>query len=214
MSSRTRDGGQRVAERGNQALSQDAVRLLKTQDAGYLRTAAQRTRKLREKVEQAISIGDDDHGSDQRHHHQSGQVARTHLAFAETRADQENWDTKASPASRSKASYSFALGSRDDNEDNVDDSETHSEDRPGPDQKPSIEHPTSSPDLREARAVRKRRKRQREARSNTLEALRKREDDLRAAERELDAQRARMNNRSVLSVNKRGVRFKARQRKR
>ena len=51
MSSSTHDGGRRVADRGNKALSTEVVKLLKTQDAAYLRTVAQTTRRARERRE-------------------------------------------------------------------------------------------------------------------------------------------------------------------
>ncbi|CAD6501540.1 BgTH12-01792 [Blumeria graminis f. sp. triticale] len=41
------------ADRGNQVLSQDAVRLLKTQDLGYIRTARNRAAKEMERLEMA-----------------------------------------------------------------------------------------------------------------------------------------------------------------
>ena len=55
-SSKTHDRGQKVADRGNEVLSQDAVKLLKTQDAGYLKTMVQQTRRAREKLERSFVL--------------------------------------------------------------------------------------------------------------------------------------------------------------
>jgi U3 small nucleolar RNA-associated protein 11 len=55
MSSRTMDGV-RLGDRGNKALSQDVVLLLKTQDAGYLRTVLQQTRLERRSLERSLKL--------------------------------------------------------------------------------------------------------------------------------------------------------------
>ncbi|KAF8254167.1 U3 small nucleolar RNA-associated protein 11 [Wilcoxina mikolae CBS 423.85] len=58
-SSRTRDGGIRVAERpGSEALSNDAVKLLKTQDAGYVRLQEEMERKKIEDLEERLAFVD------------------------------------------------------------------------------------------------------------------------------------------------------------
>lgn len=54
---RTHDKGQKLADRGNKSLSHAAVTLLKTQDAGYLRTMLQQTRKERDRLEQEVVLG-------------------------------------------------------------------------------------------------------------------------------------------------------------
>jgi hypothetical protein len=55
MSSKTKDGI-RLGDRGNKALSHDVVLLLKTQDAGYLRTVLQQTRLERRRLENAVKL--------------------------------------------------------------------------------------------------------------------------------------------------------------
>ena len=57
MTGRTHNKGQKLADRGNKSLSHTAVSLLKTQDAGYLRTMLQQTRKERERLEQEVVLG-------------------------------------------------------------------------------------------------------------------------------------------------------------
>ena len=57
MSGKTHDKGRKLADRGNKTLSHAAVKLMKTQDAGYLRTMLQQTRKELERVEQEVVLG-------------------------------------------------------------------------------------------------------------------------------------------------------------
>lgn len=77
------DKGQKVADRGNPVLSHDAVRLLKTQDAGYLKTMAQATRKKRERLEEEILVQEGVKGLE-------GQDGRRHVVFVESREEQKN----------------------------------------------------------------------------------------------------------------------------
>ena len=56
-SGKTHDKGQKLVDRGNKSLSQAAVTLLKTQDAGYLRTMLQQTKKERERLEKEVVLG-------------------------------------------------------------------------------------------------------------------------------------------------------------
>jgi U3 small nucleolar RNA-associated protein 11 len=55
MSSKTLNGV-KIGDRGNKSLSHDVVMLLKTQDAGYLRTVLQKTRIERRKAEHAATL--------------------------------------------------------------------------------------------------------------------------------------------------------------
>jgi U3 small nucleolar RNA-associated protein 11 len=64
-----------------------------------------------------------------------------------------------------------------------------------------------------ARKFRKDRERAQDRTASKLRAIRKRESELVAAEEELELQRAKMNN-TVGGVNKNGVKFKVRERKR
>ncbi len=85
--SKAHDKGQKVADRGNPVLSHDAVKLLKTQDAGYLKTMVQTTRKARERLEQEYLIQRNgvallDRESKQRHSDQ-------HLVFVNSMEEQK-----------------------------------------------------------------------------------------------------------------------------
>ena len=181
MSSRTRDGGIKVAERGNQVLSHDVAKLYKTQDAAYLRTVAQRTTRMREKLEQSLVVEEDaivpavsDGLKSERSHN--------HVAFVDSKAEQEEWsgvnEAKGLNSTRS----------------------TREQDKHG--------------ENIESKITKRKRRRHREATRNMLAALRKREADLWTAERELDIQRAKMNNQPAPRSTKDGVKFKIKERKR
>ena len=74
INAKTRDGGIRVAERpGSEALSQDAVKMLKTQDAGYIRLQTEMERKKIESLEERLAfVGGDGKA-----------VGRKHTVFVE-----------------------------------------------------------------------------------------------------------------------------------
>lgn len=80
---RAHDKGQKVADRGNPVLSHDAVKLLKTQDAGYLKTMVQETRKKRERLEEEILVQEGVKGLKR-------QDGRRHLIFVESKDEQRN----------------------------------------------------------------------------------------------------------------------------
>ncbi len=215
MRSRTHDRGQKLADRGNPVLSQDAVKLLKTQDAGYLKIMAQKTRRARERLEHefifrdgkgAEVLGDRNSPGDQQH-----------TVFAESRDEQRKFHAAlyfvTTPDGLGRRFNRPRVG-RDD---------------PGESKgKEQVMRPLSKEKLddwkarrlaerkalalKEARALRKQHKREREARRSHLKALKMREKDLLAVEQEFELQRAKMSN-SVGGVNKAGVAWKVRGRK-
>jgi len=80
-SSKTRDGGIRVAERpGSEALSNDAVKLLKTQDAGYIRLQEEMERKKIEDLEERLAFVD------------GAGTKRNHTIFFENEEEERNFD--------------------------------------------------------------------------------------------------------------------------
>lgn len=204
--SKTNDKGQKLVDRGNEVLSHDAAKLLKTQDAGYLKTLAQQTRRAREKLEKEYILKD-------------GKMAQVlgqklnadksqHIFFVRSADEQRRIDVKSimnRTDGEGNGSHDFEEGCQDSE---------HIE-RPAP---PSVQVKSGkllvaeAAAQKQASALHKRRKRSHEAQSLKLKALQSRERDVMAAERELDLQRAKMNN-SIGGVNKLGVRFKARERK-
>lgn len=183
-------------------LSHDAVQLLKTQDAGYLRTTAARTRKEIEKVKE--EVGMDKAGK---------------RGFASS-TNKVEFDEQGEPVKKRRRVSSIP----DQNEMDIDDvvngdstavvNDRESEadvSAPKFKSKKQIERETSR--LAQLKADRKRRKRLEELRQAKLEVLKKRQKEILAAANQLELQRARMAN-IVGGVNKNGVTFKVRERKR
>ncbi|EOD47874.1 putative u3 snornp-associated protein utp11 protein [Neofusicoccum parvum UCRNP2] len=196
--------GTRNGDRGNTALSTDVVKLLKTQDAGYIRTMLQKVRKEREKVEEGFVL-DEEEGEIEALKGQSVGKGK-HTVFVGDQQEQkefapEEWfdvEDEADlervwnrPRKQAKA--------QDDDEDLGD-----TDGRQGRD---------DEPDAREQRALQRKREKAQEFRRLKLEALKRKERDLMTAQEELEAQRSKMNN-NVGGVNKNGVKFKVRERKR
>ena len=209
MSSKTDSRGVRIADRGNQVLSNEAVALLKTQDAGYLRTMAQKTRKAIARLEQSLMLdkaedgqfvlsvaGIEDDGLD-------GQ----HTSFVESAEEQRAWVEGISHLSEALA---------DKLQNDPQDSEAYSTFNESEDKEPK---PTKASvrqaeeDANKASVVRKRRQRGQEVRQTTLRILQKRETDLRAAEARLEVQRSQMSGGHGIGFTKKGLKFKSRVRK-
>lgn len=209
LNSKTDRQGRKIKDRGSATLSQDAVKLLKTQDAGYLKIVIQQTRRSREKVEQSFQLcngegvqvpGGGDAGT-------SGQ----HVIFASSPEEQQLLDS----TQRRKDSVSSAedglQGARPEYKDQ---GGQQSRDLAGTDPRRAARAKEEIMRLlRQERAARKLRKRQREGQESRLKALKTREKDLLAAEHQLGHARARMSS-SVGGFNKAGVRWKVRERKR
>lgn len=167
-------GGVKVAKRraensggnggngGGKVLGGDVVKLMKTQDVGYLRTMLQQTRRERERVGKEVVRGD--------------VGVRVDTANGDSKRVVFDEDGEELPNQRTKDSFS------EDEEDpeEVQDGDKH-------------------------RALSKKRRK--------LQAIKDRERDLAAALQEVEEQRARMNG-SIGDVNKDGVKFKVRQRRR
>ncbi|MCJ1463789.1 hypothetical protein MMC07_002398 [Pseudocyphellaria aurata] len=216
ISSKTHDKGQKVADRGNAALSQDAVKLLKTQDAGYLKTMVQKTRKARERLEQDPTIrGSHNAGVPGR---ESKPVQDRHMYFVDTVEDQKQFNVKGFPGLNRTGHNSADELSRVDQDDSLEnENETDKEASKllnGGNRSRSLRDlEEDALTLRNDRALRKLRKRTEEARVSRLNLLKLRERELLAAEQELGLQRAKMSN-SVGGISKAGFKWKPRERKR
>ena len=191
-------------------LSHDAAKLFKTQDTGYLRTMIQKTRKIRERIEQEYVLGGDDNAEHNLKLLKKGRKTEPsdHVVFVDSREDQKSYDHTTGPESNGHDQ------SVEDHDEDLDDDIEVDENKL--DGKGFSSRKASGKDilaLQEAHRLRKRRKREQEAKLNRLEALQQREEDLRAAERELELQRAKMNN-NVGGITKAGHKFKVKARKR
>lgn len=210
MSSKTDERGVKIADRGNQALSVEAVALLKTQDAGYLRTMAQKTKKAIERLEQALTFKKSREGE---------LVLRLaiveeslnpgHIAFVDTTEEQEAWVDERKVLSTALADRLQQNPLAD--KINLDSNEVEIQQTPQPKRK-SLKQ--AEEDAKTAKANQRRRRRNQEIRQTTLSILQKREKDLRAAEVALEAQRSRMTGGQGIGVTKTGVTFKNTARKR
>lgn len=216
MSSKTDKSGRKIADRGNKSLSTESVKLLKTQDAGYLRTMAQKTRRAREKLEQEFVLGQGDDGI-----HQGVALSKKryelkdpqHIIFVGSREEQKVFNLgqveegEAVALRRRKpilVPFDGSLSSREgDGNNDIPAVQVRS-------LKKSIEAQALL--LKANRAIRKRQKKQHEARKVKLETLRKQEKDLMAAEHELELQRRKMSS-SIGGVTKSGLKWKVRERK-
>lgn len=149
----------RKGGRPEDSLGEEAAKLLKTQDAGYLRVVGQKGRRQLEKLEKEV-------------------VMQDVMVGTAGNADEEDGEEKVQEVQASKPKKSKSTAEV----------------------------------LRDLRAERKRRKRLREVREGKLEALKTRQKEIMAAADQLDLQRSKMN-RTVGGVNKDGVKWKVRERK-
>lgn len=216
MSSRTKNGI-KVADRGNKALNLDVVKLMKTQDAGYLKTMATRTRKEIERLEQEMQLVEKKVGEGKTVVQLKALkpaakgVAAKHTVFVDDVQLQRDFEpetwlgTDTDGLSRAYNRPRRELGDEEDEDDVV--GSTSGRKKSQREQEADLEARKAQ------RAVQKKREHQQEKQKALLEALRDREDNLLTAERELESQRDRMQN-NVGGVNKNGVKFKVRERKR
>ncbi|KAL2820705.1 small-subunit processome [Aspergillus granulosus] len=208
-------------------LNHDAIKLLKTQDAGYLRTVGERVRRAMGKVEEELRVqegmrelvgekddedggkkdGGDDDWDDEFGGFDFDEVEKKprKLVFADDREEQR--------------SLKRTLGSGSESEGEDEDEET-GEASFGTLQREQQQKKKSRKQLEaeqqalyDARRARKMKKRALEWKQNKLKALQKQHADITAAERALEMQRAKMSN-SVGGTNKNGLKFKIRERKR
>ncbi|KAF2875399.1 small-subunit processome [Massariosphaeria phaeospora] len=193
--------GRKVADRGNQALSIDVVKLLKTQDSGYIRTMLQMLRKEREELEQMLVLGKDDvralkdgeHGKKGTHRVYVGDVEEQNKFSA------DEWIGKG--------------GERPDEQATEEVDEDEEVEKTPPKKLSKKQQDARLLAEKEKRNLTRKRQRTQERAAAHLENIKARERELVAVEEELEKQRAKMNN-TVGGVNKNGVKFKVRERKR
>jgi hypothetical protein len=208
MSSKVDKQGRKVADRGNSALSMDVVKLLKTQDAGYIRTMLQMARKEREELEQKLVLEENEVRALK---DGSRAISGKHRVYVEDEEEQQSFDPDswfgrgdAIPNGISHAEEPQFEGYSEEDEEEV-------TTRPKTMSKKQLEAQQLA--KREKRTFNKTRDQAQSRTAYKLEIVKKREKELAAAEEELDFQRGKMNN-TVGGVNKNGVKFKVRERKR
>lgn len=206
MSSKVDKVGRRVADRGNTALSTDVVKLLKTQDATYIRMLLQMARKEREELEQKILVEDGEIKALGKQGKRAG-----HLAFVGDREEQrrfkkDEWFGEGGEMpSRNKKREVVVEEDEDEDEDMEEDEQP----------KKKLSKKQQEAQLlaeKERKTLLKQRVRNQERMAIHLAAVKEREKQLVIAEEELEKQRAKMNN-TIGGINKNGVKFKVRERK-
>lgn len=208
LSSTVDKQGIKVADRGNKALEMDVVKLLKTQDAGYIRTMLQVVRKQRQELEEKIVLEDTEVKTVK---DSDGARKATHTVFVGDKKEQRKfkpdewfgtggeWPERALNRSRKEIEA----------EKQVDD-----EDEGGVQPKKLSKKQQEAILLaeKEKETLMKKRERAQEKLAGQLKALKAKELALATAEERLEKQRAKMNS-TVGGTNKAGVKFKLRERK-
>ena len=192
-------------------LSHDAVKLLKSQDAGYLRTVAGRGRRELERLEQVVGL-ESVLGAGE---NQAGK--KIVFVDGEEIGNQSKRGQKRKNEEMNQEDGVDGMGMEADTN-NVDVKTLEDRDR----DPPSAANPAKSKSKKalhaeqqvklDLRVARRRRKRLGELRAAKLEALKKMQKEIMAAAEQLERQRAKMN-RTVGGVNKDGVKWKIRERK-
>ena len=199
---------------GNEALlSHDAVKLLKTQDSGYLKMVSNRGRREVEKLEQQVKLAEVMREDD-------ATKAGRKIVFSDEATPKGSKKRKRFSRDMESEILQEVSQPMDADQDSdyasiqqqvreyVDDENNSASIR-----RPKSPSTKDSLASKRLLAERKRRRRLQELRANKLEALKKRQREILAAANALDAQRARMA-RTVGGVNKDGIKFKVRERKR
>jgi U3 small nucleolar RNA-associated protein 11 len=195
-------------------LSHDAVKLLKTQDAGYLRTVAGKGRRELEKLEQVV-------GLEGALWSEGRKPTGKKVVFVDGEGgDQEGpKGRKRKVAEMNGENGSDGVHTETSTKEN-DISTTEETDDRNHSSAATPAKPMTTRALQAAQrakldlpAARRRRKRLGQLRAAKLEALKKRQKEVMAAIEQLELQRAKMS-RTVGGVNKDGVKWKIRERKR
>ena len=194
-------------------LGHEAVRLLKEQDAGYLRQVLGRGRKEIEVTENLVKGGDFERvgGMGRRVLFDQEGNEKAVVKSNKRKAEQMNGedDNKSGALQESNANI-IPPGGYGNTIDEEEDDERQATPVQKKKKKQIEKEERAKLDLR---AARKKRRRMGELRAAKLEALKKRQKEIMAVAEELDLQRAKMA-RTVGGVNKDGVKWKIRERKR
>ncbi|KAF2753124.1 U3 small nucleolar RNA-associated protein Utp11 [Pseudovirgaria hyperparasitica] len=211
-------GGVKQADRGNRSMSHEVVKLLKTQDQGYLRTMLQSVRNERRELEEGLVLGVDGVGALK----SAGLKQGGHMVFVDGVEEQRAFDAGEWFGveegdgmmgrvwnRRRKGSTGVAAEEKEVLED-VEDGDGGG----GMKRKKSQKVQDAEAQNAKDEAVWQRRKAKwQDQQLRKLEAVKQKEEDLVTADQELELQRARANH-QIGGVNKKGVKFKIGQRRR
>ena len=200
--------GRKLAGRQNPVLDQGVVKLLKTQDAGYVTTMLQKTKRLQARFEQDFVLNDGK--GVELLSATSRQKKGSHIVFVDNTEQQRQCKPKDIAASQRDNTRRLEDPSRNMEEDDSDGV-------------PFEYVPQTPPVARRAdgrdkiaseqdKFLRKYRKKEQDARKSKLAAMNARAKDLVEAKNELDLQRAKMGN-NVGGTTSIGIKWKVRERK-
>lgn len=213
LSSKSKNG-RKITERGSTVLSQDAAKLFKTQDSGYLRSMLQRTRRAIEKLEQEFVLRGEE-GPEVLGESEDQKEAQ-HLIFVNSQEEQKQYQPgrsligEPSLGSFSQGIFTDRLRSYE-KEDPIRKLQAHPQlSRNPPQSRKAAQREIEA--SKQEMLFRKQRRKEQNAQRTKLIALKSREKDLIDAENELEHQRARMSN-TVGGVTKAGKTWRIRERK-
>lgn len=219
LSDRNRTQGRHGAREAT-ALSHDAIKLLKTQDAGYLRVVGERVRRQMKRLEEDVNLQDGMREilTEEQPLSAKNQASRK-VIFAESHDEQQELGRIRADGKEDDSD----LEQHEDEEVELEEAggDAHDNNDPsfGQQSKAKTQQMKSKKQLEaerrayvEMRAAKNSKKKAAGVRLNKLNALQKQYTEITAAERELDWQRGRMTN-SVGGVSKHGIKWKIRERK-
>lgn len=183
-------------------MSHDAVKLLKTQDSGYLQTMVQKTRLAIGRLEEEFVLKKNQAGEDAEIDVLgTGKGKGQKIVYVQDEDEQRLW------GGRPKDAHISPLEKVGDEDEDMKIDELPTE---PPKSRKALEKEEKA--RKEMSVLRKKHKKMQDARRTKLAALKVREKDLRDAEQELEQQRAKMNN-NIGGVTKAGIKWKVRERK-
>ena len=200
--------GRKLAGRQNPVLDQDVVKLLKTQDAGYVSTMLQKIKRSQARLQQDFVLNDGK--GVELLSAISSQKKESHIIFVDNTEQQRQYMPEDKVTSRRDATGRMQDASRNTEEDDSD----------GvpficlPKEPPVARHAGERDELasKQDKVLCKYRKKEQDARKSRLAAMNAREKDLVEAKNELDLQRAKMSN-NVGGTTRVGIKWKVRERK-
>ena len=200
--------GRKLASRQNPVLDQDVVKLLKTQDAGYVATMLQKTKRSQARLVQDFVLNDGK--GVQLLSAISSQKKEGHMIFVDSTEQQRQYRPEGKAASRQGSTSILKDPSR-----NMEEDDSDGVPRTCLPQEPSVARRAGKSDeiaSKYDKVLRKYRRKEQDARKSKLAAMNTREKDLVEAKHELDLQRAKMSN-NVGGTTSFGFKWKVRERK-
>ncbi|RPA89813.1 U3 small nucleolar RNA-associated protein 11 [Choiromyces venosus 120613-1] len=195
INSRTRDGGIRVAARPDEgSLSNDVVKLLKTQDAGYVRLQSAVERKKIERLEERLVLKDKDK--------EGGGGGGKHVVFVDGEEEARGFRPEVYFGTTKEMVERRFNRMRKEQVAEIEDRKKVAEEKLRKRRKSDGDIEAEKARRKEEALARKKLRKAREGKERELEARKHREAELKQAEREMELQRARMGKGGMVKQNK------------